>query len=207
MHPLAERFLAEFSDLAMNRGWVAHILEEDDYAAYERTLDEGFNARIGLDLTPREWGLVLNPAVSVRAVQLAETAAHFLRRARGVPVLGANLSDLLRASGQGDDTFAVESMDECRVQAVRLMDVLDSQGEAFFGKFRSLEDVITELRVRANAYQDFAHLSIACALVGDWSGVAWAIGQLEGLKSRQSPLLVQRIDDYLKAFRTHFGVE
>src|SRR3990170_7827048 len=105
---LTERFLARFTERAAAGGWRVHTVDDDDFAGFTRDEGLGVEAQFGLDLTPRDFGLSLNPSLGVRHPGVDDLAARLLGFGGGAAQAGATLVDLVYEAGRRDLMWVVE---------------------------------------------------------------------------------------------------
>lgn len=203
---LADTFVTAFTPLASPRGWQVDHIDDDEYIVYSRQLGLGMVAELGLDLTRREWGLSLNPAISVRSRQVSDLHARFFGFERGASQAGASLSDLVRDAGlSGGVMWTVESADEVGATAHKVLSDVDVYGGPFYSRYSSLEDVVRYLEGSARTNLDHAQLAVALALSGDMNRAVQIVSDLEEGAGEQPGLVAAQTMTFVESFREHFA--
>jgi hypothetical protein len=207
MWALTEEFLSRFAEEAAARGWRLAFVRDDDVAKFAREQDDGLEAGLGLDITPRDWGLSLNPGLSVRHVKVSELSARFFGLERGAAQVGATLLDLMNRSGQGVVMWTVEKVDEIPAVTAKVLLDIERYGEPFFAQYESLIDIIPQLEDRsAKINFDYAHLAVAYAIAGELPKAISVLLRLEELADNQPEFVAVQTRQFISRFRDHFDV-
>ncbi len=202
---LTERFLARFAEKAAARGWRLDMVDDDDAADFVREHGTELEAEFGLDLTPRDYGLSLNPSLGVRHPRVDELAARFFGLSGGASQAGAALADLVPRTGRYT-TWIVESEEGIDVAVRRVLSDIETYGEPFFARYTSLADLIEGLERSAGTNVLVAHLAVAHAIGGDAARVPSVLRRLEDWAAQQPPLVAQQTERFLTGFRAYFDI-
>ncbi|MGC7101380.1 hypothetical protein ACPZ19_42470 [Amycolatopsis lurida] len=203
---LVQRFIEEFTDLAGRDGWTAGFVE-DGFALFARPHGEGLHAEIGLDVTPRESGLSLNPSIGVRHVGISELTARLFGLKRGATPVGTFLSSLVPASEDGGRTrWAVHEENELTPVSQRILTDVETYGTLFFSPYSSLRDLIDSLADKAKLDFELGHLAVAYTVAGEVDEGRAVLSRLEDRAREQPPPAAEQTQGFLAAYRQHFGV-
>jgi hypothetical protein len=204
---LAEDLVEKFAQLASPSGWIIDFVDDDDFVLFMRPLSGEVHAEMGLDLTRREFGLSLNPALSVRHVPVSDLTARFFGFERGAAQLGQSLSDMVRQQGRGSGVmWTVSAQEDIESTGQRILDDVRDYGEQqFFSQYSSLREIVIGLEQRATSYLDLGQLSVANMVAGRHVQARSVLLRIRGLLSSQPPLLQHQIERFLGEFEEHFG--
>lgn len=202
---LAQRFVRSFADEARRDGWEIDFVEDDEFAMFARRRSRDLQAELGVDLTQRDFGLSLNPSLSVRNVVASDLTARFFGFDRGAAPVGASLSDLVRAAGGGAGVmWTIAEAHEAAPMVRRVLSDVGTFGESFYSRYESLHDIIGALEVSAKSALELGQLAVAYALAGNSNKAEEIIARVERLSSEQPVLLATQTNRFLSAFRAHF---
>lgn len=206
---VAERLVLEFSEEAARRDWSVAFFEDDELIVFERRLGADLWAELGLDLTEQDYGLSLNPSLSVRHQIVSELYSQFFGfDDDGGPVaqIGRSLSGLIYEAGDGRAVmWTVEGTDEIAPVTQKVLADVEKYGDPFFRRHDSLDDLIRGMERLARSNLDYAHLAVAYKVAGDSLKTASSLRRLEELAESDPPLLAAQTRRFLAAFRAHFG--
>lgn len=203
---LAERFVEVFSEVAEHRDWRMEEAEDDEFIIFAKPVTSEIMAELGLDLTERDFGLSLNPTISVRHSQVSGLHARFFGFEHGVSQVAASLSDLARAAGRGGGVmWTVESADEVHDVVGEVLNDVSELGQPFFSRYSSVSSLVRHLEESAKTNLDLAQLSIAYALAGDLPAVDSVLSQLDEVANGQPSPIATQTTRFLTAFRAHFS--
>lgn len=202
---LVERLVLEFTEELSGRGWRVAFVEDDELIVFDRRLSGGILAELGLDLTPRDYGLSLNPSVSVRhevVSELYEELSGLGGDEGTVAQVGRSLSGLVREGGEcTGGTWTVERVEEVPVAVQAVLEDLERYGEPFFAQHRSLDAIIASMGRMARSNLDHAHLAVAAMIADRQVELSSALLNLEELADTDPPLLAAHTRQFLSAFR------
>jgi hypothetical protein len=203
---LTERFLARFAERAAAGGWRVDTVDDDDFAGFTRGGGLEVEAQLGLDLTPRDFGLSLNPSLGVRHSGVGDLAARLLGFGGGAAQAGATLVDLVYEAGRRDLMWVVESEDDIDPVVQSVLADLETYGEPFFARFTSLSDLIDNLERSATTTVPFAYLAVAHAISGNTAQVSAVLRRMADWAAQQPPLVAQQAERFLAEFGAYFDI-
>lgn len=203
---LAQRFIAKFTDVAGREGWTTDFIADDDFALFARPHGQDLRAEIGLDLTPREYGLSLNPSIGVRHVDISDLTARLFGLQRGAGLVGTFLSSLTAASEDGGRApWVVHGEDEVTPVARRVLADVESEGSSFFSRYSSLQEIIDTLAGRAKLDIELGHLAVAYAVAGEVAEAQAVLSRIEDWARDQPTLAAEQARGFLSAYHQHFS--
>jgi hypothetical protein len=208
MRLLGERLVTAFTSMAASEGWRVDFIEEDDFASYFRPHSGALVAEIGFDLTPREWGLSLNPSVSVRMPQASELQARLFGfdDGDGGSQVGTTLSTLVRKAGDEFRTWTVKSVDEVEPVAHQVLSDVAAYGAPFYRQYSSLDAIIGHLQQTATIDLELGHLVTALVVAGRTNEASEVVDRME-LTAQEGPELVaSQTMRFVTAFRERFSI-
>lgn len=183
--------------------------DDDEYVAYVREHGDGLTFELGVDLTPADWGLSLNPSLGVRHAEVDRLARQFYGLPAGACAVGVGLADLLHRAGRGGDgplpRWIVRSPAEADAAADRVRADLVEYGGPFLARFATLDDVIAALAAAPRSQQDNGHLAIAYALRGRTTEALATMRDFAAEAARQPPFVAEQSDRFIREFHAHFA--
>ncbi|MFJ6167211.1 hypothetical protein ACIQH6_18975 [Micromonospora orduensis] len=211
MRELVDDLLPQIARELGRQGWTfAPNSEEEDYAFFFMSKFGGLIYCVGLDLTPRDFGLSLNPSVSVRHETISRLSAQFYGLAEGASIVGASLADLFNAQGRESGfvpRWSVFPSDDIAVVARVVASDIERYGGPFLGRFTSLAEVVLYLEEREPKSRfDLGHLAIAYAEAGDMSRCESIIVRFSSSIIGQPPFVAEQAEQFVTNIRRHYGL-
>lgn len=207
MWPIAQSLVSRFSEQAAAMDWVVDFVEEDEFVLFVRSRNLAVREEIGLDLTQREFGLSLNPVVSVRHEQVSDLTARFFGFERGSAQVGESLSDLLRQGGRGSGVmWTIHAPVDVAPVVEQVLFDLQEYGEGFFSQYTSLHGVVRKMESLARTHIDLGQLAVAYMIIGERVKVQSVLLRIEEMVNAQPPLLAGQAGRFLSEFRRHFEI-
>jgi len=210
MRELVDGFLPHITHELDRQGWTFAPGDEEDHAFFVKPKSGGLVYYVGLDLAPRDYGLSLNPSVSVRHETISRLAAQFYGVADGASIVGASLADLFDAEGREGGLvprWSVFPSDDLAVAARSVASDIQRYGVPFLERFASLHEVVSYLEARAPKSRfDLGHLAIAYAELGDMPRCESRIISYSSLIVGQPPFVAEQAEKFVTNFRWHYGL-
>ncbi|MGW4215211.1 hypothetical protein ACWEIJ_45070 [Lentzea sp. NPDC004789] len=205
MWVIAQELVSRFSEQAATMGWVVDFVEDDEFALFVRFRDSDIREEIGIDLTRREFGLSLNPAISVRHAQVSELTAQFFGFEHGPAQVGESLSDLLRRGNRGQGVmWTIGAVDEVVSVVGQILSDVQEFGQEFFSQFSSLQAIVGKMEISARTHLDLGQLAVAYMIVGERVKAQSVLLRIEEMGGSQPPLLARQAQRFLADFRRYF---
>ncbi|WFF09432.1 hypothetical protein O7622_13185 [Micromonospora sp. WMMD1076] len=183
---------------------------EEDYVTFLRKGKDDLVFQIGLDFKVRDYGLSLNPSVSVSRNKVSDLAATFYGLPVGASVLGASLADLFEAEGREGGLlprWSVFPQDDLGLVADLVVSDLERFGFPFLDAFASLSDIVRHLEHAKKSRFDLGHLAIAFAEMGDFPNAISAIEELASAASGEPPFVAEQADLFVVRFKEHYRLD
>lgn len=208
MWVLGARLVSGFSEEAAQAGWHVESVDDDDHAMFVRDHADDIVVGLGIDLTPRDWGLSLNPTLGVRHVIVSDLLGAFFGRGRSRAAAGASLADLMHQAGKGSGLmWTIESVDEIPTVVRQVLSDIHIYGEPFFAQYTSLVDLIASLeRQEGKLHVHHAQLSVAYAVSEQFAKARSELQLLERMAVDQSEFQANQNRQFVAAFMGHYSV-
>ncbi|MEV6350326.1 hypothetical protein [Actinoplanes sp. NPDC051851] len=211
MRELVDDLLLQVARELGRHGWeFAPNDEEEDYAFFFMSKSDGLVYCVGLDLTPRDYGLSLNPSVSVRHEAISRLAAQFYGLAEGASIVGASLADLFDAQGREGGLvprWTIFPSDDLAVVARLVASDIERYGVPFLERFDSLSEVVFYLEEREPKSRfDLGNLAIVYAELGDMSRCESIIVRFSSSIIGQPPFVTEQAEHFVTNIRRHYGL-
>jgi len=212
MRELVDDLLPRITRELGRQGWTfAPDDDEEEYALFSMPRSGGLVYCVGLDLTPRDYGLSLNPSVSVRHETISRLAAQFYGLAEGASLVGVSLADLFDAQGREGGLvprWSVFLGDDLAVVARAVASDIERYGVPFLERFASLSEVVLYLETREPKSRfDMGHLAIAYAELGEMSRCESIVVQFSSSIIGQPPFVAEQAERFVTNIRRHYGLQ
>lgn len=205
MWVVAQMLITRFSERASADGWVLDFVEDDEFALFARDRDSGIRAEIGLDLSRREFGLSLNPGVSVRHVQVSDLAARFFGLERGAAQVGESLSDLLWRGGRGEGVmWTIDTAGDIDPVIDQILTDVREFGVSIFSEFDSLAKIVEKMEKSAKIALDFGQLAVAYMFIDESAKMQSALSKIQEISTSKSLLVSAQAQRFLSEFNRYF---
>jgi hypothetical protein len=198
--------MAALTAAAAPIGWRVADVEDHEFIIFVKPLEPGVDAEFGLVISERDFGLSLNPTVSVRHNQISDLHAQFFGFAQGPSQVAASVSDLIRAAGRKSKVmWTVESAEGIDAAVAELLDDVSRWGEQFFAQNSSVPAIVRRLEETAATNVELAQLAVAYAVVGEAAKVETVISRLQEMAESQPPFIAEQTRQFLTSYRLWFG--
>ncbi|MEN3611522.1 hypothetical protein AAH979_18410 [Plantactinospora sp. ZYX-F-223] len=181
---------------------------DDELVMFSKQIHGDIHAELGLDIIGKDFGLSLNPVLSVRHTGVSNLVAQFYGFDRGPSAVGASLSDILRAAGQGSGIlWTVEERSEVPAAVAKILSDVHQYGSSFYSRHSSIADLIKALEAAAITSLNSAQLAVSYMVAGQIPEALSILRRLEHLSETQPALLARQTVRFVSSFREHFNVE
>ncbi|BFU46685.1 hypothetical protein KRMM14A1004_49220 [Krasilnikovia sp. MM14-A1004] len=202
---LADQFVSAFAEASGPFGWRGRPDGDDEFVIFSKPLDSEIYSELGLDLTERDFGLSLNPSVSVRHERASDLHAQFFGFEQGPSQVAASLSDLARHAGRGSGMMrTVERIEDINVKVREVLSDIAELGEQFYARYSTMPDLVRYLEGSARTSLELGQLALAYALTGDREKADSVLSKLEEIAAQQPTLPAAQTTRFLDAFRAYF---
>ncbi|MGC4897261.1 hypothetical protein [Micromonospora sp. DT31] len=181
--------------------------DEEGYLIFEQPAGDGLVFSIGLDVTPRDWGISLDPSVGVIHSRVSGLAASFLGLTEGACVVGASLTDLFPAQGREGGLvprWAVLSRGDIEAVVQLLLSDLRDVGLPFLRAFTSLTEMARHLEGVAKSQFDWGNLAILYAELGRFDQCVSVLNRMMVGADSEPSFVAEQTRQFVVRLREHY---
>lgn len=207
LRAVTDRVVAEFSAMVGRRGWRLDY-RSSELALFVRELQPDVDAELSLSLAEREWGLSINPVLSVRHKVVSDLFTRFIGGS-GLPAstVGASLIGLLWTAGRTDKLrWMVRGPDDVSAVVADIWADLEQYGSSFYERHSSLPKMIGAMESSASDSVRWAHLAVAYMVAGQGERALSVLERLEDMAETEPPLMAEQTRRFVNSFRAYFDI-